>query len=152
MHIQAPDNRGTYESALTQPQLDNYVLDVTSMLIQGSSVNDALAVVYRIPQDHNASGYFFLVYSNGTYILTKTDLKGNTSILIDRLPSTNIHRGLNVKNEIKLSIINAQFKLYLNGQQINQDTDKTFTSGYIALGAYGQGTEAVFSNLTITKP
>lgn len=153
-HIQALDNY-VYTAYLTKVFADT-TIEVKAIMTQGvvtSGTNtSAMGIAFRVPQSNKLSGYGFLVYADGTYDLVKWDDKGNSSHLVDLSESTAIHKGLNQENDLKLVIQGTSFMLFINGQQLTQTTDSTYTSGYIGLNASTKGTEVIYSNLLVTKP
>jgi len=56
------------------------------------------------------------------------------------------------KKGLKLLIRGPRFIFYANNQQPTQFSGAAYTGGYIGLDASGQGTEAVFSSLTVNSP
>lgn len=150
-HIKALKNQ-VYDSLLVKQTFDNLVIEVKGTISQGDPRNAGLAVEFRVPQNNTSAGYGFFIYDDGTYSVVKWDSQGTASALIDTLSSGVIHSGLRQQNDIKIVVNGTHFTFFANGQQINDGADSTYTSGYIGLAAAGTNTEAVFSNLLITKP
>lgn len=153
-HVQALDNY-VYTAYLTKVFTDT-TIEVKAIMTQGVATSgnntSALGISFHIPQSNKLSGYGFLVYADGTYELVKWDSKGNASNLVDFSESSAIHKGLNQENDLKLVIQGTSFTLYINGEQLTQTTDSTYTSGYIGLNASTKGTEVIYSNLLVTRP
>lgn len=140
----------------TSRSFTNTVIEVTGIIVQGNPNDAGLSVAFRVPQTSLYAGYIFRVYVDGTYGLERTDSNGNyVSLISGETLSNVIHKGLNQPNDLKVVVNGSQFTLYVNGQQIDQASDSTYTSGYIALGEVtSQGetpTEAVFSDMTVTS-
>lgn len=150
-HIKALKNQ-VYDSILLKQTFDNMVIDVKATVAQGDPKNAGLVVEFRVPQSNRAEGYGFFIYDDGTYSVVKWDSQGTASALIDSLSASAIHGGLQQQNDVKIVVNSSHFTFFVNNQQINDISDSAYTVGYIGLAAAGTNTEAVFSNLLITKP
>ena len=139
-------------SLLIKQVFGDTVIEVKGLIALGDPQNAGIGIEFRVPQDHEAAGYGFIVYDDGTYDVQKWDAQGNSSDLVGTTPTSTVPRGLNQPNDLKIVIKGTQFTFYDNGQQIATASDATYTSGYIGLAAAEQGTEAVFSDLIITTP
>lgn len=151
-HVQAPDDF-VYSTFLTKT-FDDAVIQVKTIIITGKTSGNAagMGIAFRTPQSNKLAGYGLLIYSDGTYGLVKWDTKGNPTNLIADSSSSAIHQGLNQENDLKLVVKGNTFTIFINGQQVNEATDSTYTSGYIGLVAADKGAEVIYSNLLITKP
>ncbi len=149
-HIQASQS-GVYDSLLTGQTFDNAVIAVKGIIAQGDAQNAGMGVEFHVPQSNTLEGYGFFTYTDGTYSLIKWDAQGNATTLIDSVSASAIHGGLEQQNDLKVAISGSQFTFYVNNQKITQFTDATYANGYIGLAASGQGAEAIFSNLIVTK-
>src|ERR1051326_5465615 len=126
-------------------------IEVKGTIAKGDAKDAGLAIEFRIPQGNMAAGYGFVMYDDGTYDVLKWDAQGHFSPLIDTTASSAIRHNLKQANDLKVVISGSHFTFYANGQQIIDTTDAAYTTGYIGLGAAGPGTEAVCSQLAITK-
>jgi hypothetical protein len=151
-HIKATQKDTTSESLYLKQTFGDIVLEVKGTLIKGDARDAGLVIEFRIPQQSKAAGYGFIIYDDGTYSVLKWDAQGNYSALVDTTSSSAIHQQLKQANDLKIVISGSHFTFYDNGQQLIDTSDSDYTSGYIGLAAAGPGTEAVFSQLTITKP
>ncbi len=150
-HIVAPDNQFIYESLLPK-SFGDFVLDVQCQIAQGDRTQAVLVIGFRVPQNNELEGYGLLLFPDGTYLVNKYDSNGSPKTVIDQLTSSAIHQGLNQQNEVKIVATGAQLTVFINGQQVNQASDNSYSSGYIELGVIGSKTEGIFSNLLINKP
>ena len=148
LHVQAPTDH-LYFSELYGQDFGEQVIDVKARLDDGDPDFVGVAIAFR---SVGIDGYGFLLFANGTYQLVRWDIQGNATNLIPITPSTAIHTGLGKTNELKIIAQGAEITLIVNGQQLNQISDATYTTGNVALGAARFAAEAVFSNLTITRP
>jgi hypothetical protein len=140
------------DSLLIKQAFGDTVIEVKGTIAQGDAQNAGIGIEFRVPQDHEAAGYGFIVYDDGTYDVQKWDAQGNSSDLVGTTPTNIIPHGLQQLNDLKIVIKGTQFTFYDNGQQVATASDATYTSGYIGLAAADQGTEAIFSDLIVTNP
>jgi hypothetical protein len=150
-HIKAPQN-SVYDSLLLKQTFDNLVIEVKGVIAQGDPQNAGLVVEFHVPQGNHAEGYGLFIFDDGTYSVVKWDSQGKPTPLIDTTSSSAIQGGLRQSNDVKIVINGTHYTFFANNQQIADTSDSTYANGYIGLGALGQGTESVFSNLTVTKP
>lgn len=150
-HIQIPDN-SVYPSYMTRQVFDNAALEVTGIIAKGDTTNAELDIIFRLQQNATLAGYLFRIFPDGSYAVARSATDGNFTTLLDTTPASSLKKGLNQQNTFKVVFTSSQFTFYINGQQVNQVTDTSYTKGYIGLGAGYKNTEAIFSNLTVTKP
>lgn len=149
-HIQIPDN-SVYPSYMTRQVFDNAVIQVTGIISKGDPVNAEIDVIFRLQQNATLAGYLFRIFPDGTYGVSRSATNGNFTTLLDTTPAPSLKKGLNQENIFKVVFTGSQFTLLINGEQVNQITDTSYTKGYIGLGAGGKNTEGIFSDLTVTK-
>lgn len=150
-HIQTPDN-SVYASYTTNPVLSDMVIQVSAILAKGSQDSE-MDVVFRIQQNDTLAGYLFRIFPDGTYQVSRSaPSTGSFTTLLDRIPSTALHSGLNQSNKLKILVKGSQLTFFINDKQVNQVNDTKYTKGYIGLAAGGKNAEAIFSNLLVTKP
>lgn len=148
LHILAPTDH-LYFSVLSGLSFDDQVINVQGKLDNGDPQIVGLAIAFR---SVGINGYGWLVFANGTYELVKWDNQGTASILIPLTPSPAIHPGLNQINKLTIIANHDQISLVINGQRLTQITDNTYVSGTILLGAARTSADAVFVNLSVTRP
>jgi hypothetical protein len=148
LHVQAPTDH-LYFSELYGQDFSAQVIEVQARLDDGDPDFVGVAIAFR---SAGIDGYGFLLFANGTYQLVRWDMQGNATELIPITASAAIHTGLGKTNDLKIIAQGAEITLIVNGQQLQQVSDPTYTSGNIALGAARFAAEAVFSHLTITRP
>ncbi len=99
--------------------------------------------------------YYAIISSDGYYGITKvtpasSDLIGATELL----PSDAINQG-DASNRLRFDCNGDMLTLYVNGQQVDQQTDSEYTSGNVGLiaGTYGTaGTDILFDNFSVYQP
>lgn len=99
--------------------------------------------------------YYAVISSDGFYGIYKATGTSSTLLGHDELqPSSAIHQGL-VTNKIRLDCVGDVLTLYVNGQQIDQQTDSEYSSGNVGLlaGTYEiPGTDILFDDFTVLAP
>jgi hypothetical protein len=148
LHILATTDH-LYFSTLSGRQFGEEVIDVRAKLDNGDPEIVGVVIGFR---SIGVDGYGFLVYASGWYELVKWDPLGNVTILVPLTLSSTIHTGLNQINALRVIARGDQITIFINGEQLQQITDDTYSSGSVLLGAARFAADAVFSNLTITKP
>ena len=148
LHILAPTDH-LYFSAFRGQSFDNQVINVQGKLDVGDPEFVGLAIAFR---SVGVDGYGWLVFANGNYELVEWDAQGNVSYLIPLTPSPAIHRGLGQINKLTIIANHSQITLIINGQRLAQITDDTYISGNLLLGAARTFADAVFANLSVTRP
>jgi hypothetical protein len=148
LHILAPTDH-LYFSFLAGKQFGEQEIDVKVKLDNGDPQFVGLVVAFR---SVGLAGYGWVIYVNGTYQLVKWDTAGMAVNLIPLTPSSAIHTGLEQFNQLKIVAKGSAITLFINDQRLQQVNDSTYSSGGIGLGAARYAADAVFSNLTITKP
>jgi hypothetical protein len=99
--------------------------------------------------------YYAIISSDGYYGITKvtsqsSDLIGATELL----PSDAINQG-SASNNIRFDCNGDVLTLFVNGQQVDQQTDSEYTSGNVGLiaGTYDTaGTDILFDNFSVYQP
>ena len=99
--------------------------------------------------------YYAVISSDGFYGITKvstdtTNLLGATELQ----PSDAINQGT-ASNHIRFDCQGDVLTLYVNGQQVDQQTDSEYTSGNVGLiaGTYDTpGTDILFDNFSVYQP
>lgn len=148
LHILATTDH-LYFSTLSGRQFGEQVIDVQAKLDNGDPEIVGVVIGFR---SIGVDGYGFLVYASGWYELVKWDPLGNVTILVPLTLSSTVHTGLNQINHLKVIARGDQITVFINGEQLQQIIDDTYSSGSVLLGAARFAADAVFSNLTITSP
>jgi hypothetical protein len=148
LHILAPTDH-LYFSTLSGQSFDDQVINVEGKLDNGDPQVVGLAIAFR---SVGVAGYGWVVFANGDYELVKWDVQGAASYLIPSTRSPAIHRGLNQINKFTIIANHDRITLSINGQRLAQITDDTYGSGNLLLGAARISADAVFANLSVTRP
>jgi hypothetical protein len=99
--------------------------------------------------------YYAIISSDGYYGITKVTSASSDTLGRDELGySDSINQGFST-NHIRFDCIEDVLTLYVNGNQIDQQTDTEYTSGNVGLlaGAYDiPGTDILFDNFFVFQP
>ncbi len=136
------------------PGLDftDTTVEVEATKVGGPDDND-FGVICRYQDVDNF--YFFVISSDGYYGIGK--VVGGTQSLVeetDLLPSDAIKQG-NVTNQIQATCNGSSLRLVVNGTQIVEVQDTTFTAGDVGLmaGTFDEiGADIHFDNFVVRKP
>ena len=127
----------------------NFAFEVQLSIIQG----DCGGMTFR--DGDNEGFYYFQICENSTYQIIKyLDYSGFGSTLLRSGQSLAIHTGLNQQNKIAVVASGSSMTFYVNGQQLTQVQDNSYTSGHIALTASsylsaGYATVVMYSNAAL---
>jgi hypothetical protein len=119
---------------LTFPELQDFYLEATIRSQQCSGL-DHWGIIARVPDKMNANqGYLFGVNCEGQFSLRKFDgnvgKNGTMTTLINWKSSPAIKIGANQTNRLGLMAIGSRLILYINGIQVGESKDSTYTQGY----------------------
>ncbi len=99
--------------------------------------------------------YYAVITSDGYYGITKVTSQSSTLLGAgELLPSDYIIQG-SVTNHIRFDCNGDVLTLFVNGQQLDQQTDSEYTSGNVGLiaGTYDTpGTDILFDNFSVSQP
>ncbi len=109
--------------------------------IRASYSNDAYLLTYLFGFQSN--GYWgFDKCTAASHICTPLVRKANNHA---------VHHGLNAENTLDISARGTHFAFVINGVPIGTFDDSTYTGGMVGMSG-DQGSETVYSNLTISRP
>ncbi|MCA9998035.1 MAG: hypothetical protein KDE56_19880 [Anaerolineales bacterium] len=149
IEINAPNT--VQYSALANELFDNFVLTVDVSQLQGS-LDSSYGVLFRMVSPEQF--YRFAMTSEGTYVIERRE-NGRWLRLSDDWPTAPaINQGLNVANEIKITAVGATLTFFVNGIEVQQVTDSTYSLGGIALdaGTFGHtGLQVAFDNVQVSR-
>jgi hypothetical protein len=133
--------------APTDPITDA-VGSVTVKQISGVN-NISYGLVFRHPSKGNY--YAFEIDSNGKWQFYKV-VAGTNTTLAPYQANSAIKSGLNVTNVISAKVTAQNYTFFVNGTQVGQYSDSTFTTA----GDWGldgaDGLEVVYTNFSLAKP
>jgi hypothetical protein len=99
--------------------------------------------------------YYAVISSDGYYAIMKMTSNGSKPIGEDSmLESNKILKGA-VTNHVRFDCIGAKLTLYINGNQVDQQSDGDYTTGNVGLlaGTFETpGTDILFDNFFVYKP
>ena len=131
-------NADKYEAMMlsTQPIIDDFYMEVTSTTGECSGF-DRYGLIFRAPGFTPIQGYLFGFTCDGMYSLRIFDGVNFTAI-VQWTHSELIHAGSKQTNQLGISAVGQEIKLYANGKPLLELQDDRFTSGYFGLyiGAY----------------
>lgn len=138
-------------SALANEVFDNFVLTVDVSQLEGG-LDSTYGVLFRMVSPEQF--YRFAMTSEGTYVVERRE-NGRWLRLSEDWPSAPaINQGLNVANEIKITAVGATLTFFVNGVEVQQVTDNTYSLGGIALdaGTFGHtGLQVAFDNVQVSR-
>ena len=108
---------------------------------------------YGLALRHPSSGNFyeFAIASNGQWDFSKVVGAKRTRI-IDFTASAAIKQGINVVNRLLVRARGSHFEFFINGVQVGQADDTTFSTGVSGVVSSGDPIEVAFNNFTIALP
>ncbi len=107
-------------------------------------------IVFRRPSKGNY--YAFLIDSNGKWAFVKAVSGQDPTRIIDFKADAAIKSGLNAANTLKVRAVGSDYTFFVNGTQVGQSTDATYTAKG-AWGLSGQvGIEVVYTDFLLVKP
>ena len=149
IEINAPNT--VQYSALANELFDNFTLTVDVSQLQGS-LDSSYGVLFRMVSPEQF--YRFAMTGEGTFVVERRD-NGRWLRLSDDWPvAPAINQGLNVANEIKITAVNDTLTFFVNGIEVQQVTDSTYSLGGIALdaGTFGHtGLQVAFDNVQVSR-
>ena len=130
------------------------VLDVDATQVSGpEDNNNAYGVYCRRTGEDYSDAYAFFISGDGYYSIIKIT-GGEFTPLVDWDTSDAINLG-DASNHLKASCVGDELTFWVNGTQVADTHDSTYTSGDIALAAGSMettGTEVQFDNIVVTTP
>ena len=149
IEINAPNT--VQYSALANELFNNFTLTVDVSQLQGS-LDSSYGVLFRMVSPEQF--YRFAMTGEGTFVVERRD-NGRWLRLSDDWPvAPAINQGLNVANEIKITAVNDTLTFFVNGIEVQQVTDSTYSLGGIALdaGTFGHtGLQVAFDNVQVSR-
>jgi hypothetical protein len=126
--------------------LGNGTASVTASQVSGDPSSPFGLVFHRVSE---GNFYAFQIDGQGDYALTKVVNKAAGDPLAHGT-SQAITTGTSAKNTLSVQISGTHFVLSVNGTQVGQADDSTFSSGKTGL-AGNDGTDVVFTNFKIQR-
>jgi hypothetical protein len=130
------------------------IIDVDAAQLSGPADNNTAYGVYcRRTGENNSDAYAFFVSGDGYYSIIKIT-SGSFASLVDWTSSDVINQG-DASNHLTASCIGDHLTLSVNGTEVADTYDSSYTSGDISLAAGSMettGIEAQFDNLVVTEP
>lgn len=127
-------------------------IEVDATLESGPEDND-FGVICRYQDIDNF--YYFIVTSDGYYGILKVK-DGDTELFGgEEMGTTDAVKAGNAANHVRADCVGSTLTLYVNGEQLDSQTDADFVSGDVGLiaGTYGEpDVNILFDNFTVLKP
>lgn len=127
---------------------DDVNISVDVAQINGST-SSAYGIILRTASQGNY--YQFEINSNSEWDFGKVANDKTFTALIHAKTSSALKGGLNTTNHLMVSAKGTHFVLYINGTNVGEADDSTYTSGKSGLFC-DKNSEAVFTNFQMTKP
>ncbi len=99
--------------------------------------------------------YYAIITSDGYYGISKVTSDSSEILGTGELSSSKLINRGDATNHIRFDCVGDMLTLYVNGRQIDQQTDSTYTSGNVGLiaGTYDTaGTDILFDNFYVLQP
>ena len=99
--------------------------------------------------------YYGVISSDGYYGIMKMTANGGTPVGGDKMGQTDLVTKGAATNHIRFDCVGSTLTLYVNGTQVDQQTDSDYTAGNVGLiaGSFTTaGTDIVFDNFIVYKP
>ncbi len=120
-------------------------VQVQARQIVGPTINGYGIVLRRASQ---GNFYGFYVDSNSKWAFVKV-VNNNETDIVPFAAADAIKGGLNQANTLLVRFKGSHFAFFVNGQQVGQADDSTFTSGRVGLAA-DTDTQVVFNDIKVT--
>lgn len=133
------------------PIADETNVDIkVDMTVLSGDLGAPHGIIVRHDSSHEY--YFFGVDPYGHWAFFKC-LAGQSTCtrVVDFRSDAAIHGGLKVVNTLEVTAMGSHFTFMINGSQVGTADDSALTTGTVGL-AGNDGTEVVYTNLTITMP
>ncbi len=138
---------GAYLCYAPVTQQSNVDITVTAKQLSGT-YSLLYGIVIRASGKGNS--YLFGIDGNGKWTFAK--LSDNQSqYLIPPTSNAAIRRLLNQPNTLEVTAIGSNFKFYVNGVQVGQANDTSYSVGLIGLTSEG-GVEITYANISVARP
>jgi hypothetical protein len=129
-------------------QITDAVGTVTLTQISGAT-DTSVGIVFRHPSKGNY--YAFEIDANGKWQFYKV-VNGTNTTLAPYQANSAIKSGLNATNTIQVKCVAQNYTFFVNGTQVGQFSDSTFTTA----GDWGvdgaDGLEVVYKDFSLAKP
>ena len=149
--VTSTQNGGAMWGVAGQNYTDVTIEVTTTQINAPSNNNNDYGILCRLRE--NADGYSFNISGDGFYSIQRMDDSEFVN-LVEWAESNKIKTG-NASNTIKAICQGSTLTLFINGDQVAEVTDTTYTDGDIALAATtyeDQPTEIRFDDLVVSRP
>lgn len=151
VQVNAPDT--VQYATLLEPTFSDFALEVDVRQLNGDP-QSSYGVMFRMQGPDQF--YRFEITSNGMYMLERRNPDGTWfRFLPDWKDSPAIVQGLNAPNRLKVVARGPRIAVYVNDTLLEEVTDRSYTTGQIALdaGTFGRsGLQVSFDNLLVYPP
>ncbi len=99
--------------------------------------------------------YYGVISSDGFYGIMKMNANGGSPVGGDQMGQTDLVTKGAASNHIRFDCVGSTLTLYVNGTQVDQQTDTDYTAGNVGLiaGTFSTtGTDILFDNFIVYKP
>lgn len=128
-------------------QFGTAIVSVTTRQIAGP-ITEFYGLVLRRTSQGNY--YKFSIDSNGKWRFSKI-VNDTFAEILPFVPNSAIHQGLNAVNTLKVLAVHTHFTFFVNGTQVGEADDSTFSAGLCGPDGAGDS-EIVFTNFTVALP
>jgi len=123
-----------------------------SVSVTTRQVAGPITEFYGLVLRHTSQGnyYLFSIDSNGKWRFSKV-VNNTFADILPFVPNSAIHHGANEVNTLKVRAIGTHFTFFVNGIQVGEADDSTFSDGRCGVDG-GGSSEIVFTNFEIALP
>jgi hypothetical protein len=120
--------------------------------VQVKQIKGQTTIAYGIILRGDTTGGFYEydLDSNSKWLFRKCNDTACTKI-VDFTANAAIQGGLNTTNTMQVKALGSHFDFFVNGTQVGQADDSTYTTGKVGLGG-SDNIEVVYSNIKIIRP
>ncbi len=128
-------------------QFGTVIVSVTTRQIAGP-ITEFYGLVLRRTSTGNY--YAFTIDSNGKWRFSKI-VNDTFEDILPYVPNSAIHQGVNAVNTLKVLASHTHFTFFVNGTQVGEADDSTFSDGLCGVAGATNG-EIDFTNFTVALP
>ena len=139
-------------SGLANELFDDFELTVDVRQLQGAP-SSSFGVLFRMVSPEQF--YRFEITGDGFYMIERRDNNGQwTRFVTDWTATPAINQGVNGMNQLTITAVGPTMRFAVNGTQLQEISDPTYSLGNIGLdaGTFGQtGLQVAFDNVHVSR-
>jgi len=148
LQLTAKKANGFDSWTMSHPKMDDFYLEVVFTTGEQCAGKDRYGILYRAPD--NTQGYLYNVACDGSYQLRKWDGEQFTD-LIGWTVDAHVIKGPDITHRLGVWAEGDHFALYVNGFEIAEASDLTYTEGTFGVNIAAAETEGFTVDVTEAK-